>query len=38
VLLIGGLFLVQRLRLETLIEDCLMAGRQNCDILVSAQH
>jgi hypothetical protein len=38
VLLVGGLFLVQHLRTETLIEDCLMAGRQNCDILVSARH
>jgi hypothetical protein len=34
VLLIGGLFLVRQLRTETLIEDCLMAGRQNCDTLV----
>lgn len=34
VLLVGGLFLVQHLRTETLIEDCLMAGRQNCDRLV----
>jgi hypothetical protein len=36
VLLIGGLFLVRQLRTETLIEDCLMAGRQNCDTLVPA--
>jgi hypothetical protein len=38
VLLIGGLFLVQQLHTETLIEDCLMAGRQNCDFLLAVQH
>jgi hypothetical protein len=38
VLLIGGLFLVRQLHTETLLEDCLMAGRQNCDFLLAAQH
>ncbi|HEY2132285.1 MAG TPA: hypothetical protein VGH36_04810 [Acetobacteraceae bacterium] len=38
VLLIGGLFLVKQLRTETLIEDCIMSGRQNCDLLLAAQH
>jgi hypothetical protein len=38
VLLIGGLFLVQQLRTETRIEDCLLAGRTNCDTLVAHQH
>jgi hypothetical protein len=33
-LLIVGLFLVHRLRHTTLIEDCLMAGRTNCDVIV----
>ena len=33
-LLIGGLFLVQQLRTASRIEDCLLAGRQNCDALV----
>jgi hypothetical protein len=31
VLLITGLFLVQRLQHTTSIEDCVMAGRRNCD-------
>ena len=30
-LLIVGLFLVQELRTKAAIEDCLMAGRTNCD-------
>lgn len=33
-LLVGGLFLVKHLRSAALIEDCLMAGRRNCDVLV----
>ena len=35
-LLVGGLFLVQQLRAASMIQDCLLAGRGNCDILVSA--
>jgi hypothetical protein len=35
VLLIGGLFLVQRLRTATRVEDCLLSGRSNCDMLVA---
>jgi hypothetical protein len=38
VLLIGGLFLVQQLRTAARIEDCLLAGRTNCDTLVASQH
>jgi hypothetical protein len=38
VLLIGGLFLVQQLRATTQIEDCLLAGRTNCDTLVVHQY
>jgi hypothetical protein len=34
VLLIGGLFLVQQLRTTSLVEDCLLAGRHNCDMIV----
>ncbi len=34
-LLIGGLFLVQRLHRATVVEDCLLAGRRNCDTLVT---
>jgi hypothetical protein len=34
VLLIGGLFLVEQLRTASRIEDCLLAGRRNCDSLV----
>ena len=37
-ILIGGLFLVQQLRSAARIEDCLMAGRMNCDVLVTAAH
>lgn len=35
VLLVAGLFLVQELRAEATIEDCLLAGRRNCDQLIS---
>ena len=34
-LLVIGLFLVHTLHSESIIEDCLMAGRRNCDMLVS---
>lgn len=37
-LLIVSLFLVQRLRSATAIEDCLLSGRSNCDILVTGAH
>ena len=37
-LLVGGLFLVQQLRTATLIQDCIIAGRLNCDASVTAQH
>ena len=33
-LLIVGLFLVQQLRTCAAIEDCLLSGRRNCDVLV----
>jgi hypothetical protein len=36
-LLIGGLFLVQKLRTASMIEDCLMSGHSNCDVLVTGQ-
>ncbi len=35
-LLVGGLFLVRQLRAASIIEDCLLSGRANCDILVAA--
>lgn len=35
VLLVGGLFLVQQLRTAARVQDCLMAGRANCDALVT---
>lgn len=35
-LLVGGLFLVHQLRTASLIQDCLLAGRRNCDLLVTA--
>lgn len=33
-LLVVGLFLVQQLRACAAIEDCLLSGRRNCDVLV----
>jgi hypothetical protein len=33
-LLVIGLFLIRELHAKSQIEDCLMAGRTNCDILV----
>jgi hypothetical protein len=38
VLLIGGLFLVRQLRTASKIEDCLLAGRRNCDAMVINPH
>jgi hypothetical protein len=35
VLLVVGLFLVQELRAKSMIEDCLLSGRRNCDMLVA---
>jgi hypothetical protein len=34
-LLIGGLLLTQTLRKKSQIEDCMMAGRRDCDSLVN---
>ncbi len=31
------LFLVRELHAKTAIEDCLLAGRRNCDVLVGLQ-
>lgn len=33
-LLIAGLFVIRQLRTAARIEDCLMAGRRDCDALV----
>ena len=38
VLLVSSLFLVQHLRRSNAVEDCLMAGRRNCDLLVTSEH
>ncbi|MBN8872647.1 MAG: hypothetical protein J0H67_07415 [Rhodospirillales bacterium] len=35
VLLILGLLLVRELAAESKLEDCLLAGRRNCDLLVT---
>jgi hypothetical protein len=32
-LLIGGLFLVQQLRQAATIQDCVMTGRTNCQVV-----
>ncbi|WP_428534316.1 hypothetical protein [Rhodopila sp.] len=37
-LLVGGLFLVQQLRSASVIGDCLMSGRRNCDVLMVGSH
>jgi hypothetical protein len=34
-ILIGSLLLVQQLRTASRVQDCLMAGRRNCDALVA---
>ena len=34
-LLVVGLFLVRELHAKAAIEDCLMAGRSNCDLMVA---
>lgn len=36
-LLIGGLLLTQTLRKKSQLEDCLMAGRQNCDQMINSR-
>jgi hypothetical protein len=33
-LLVVGVFLVHELHAKAAVEDCLMAGRTNCDLLV----
>ncbi len=37
VLLIVALFLVRELHAKAAIEDCLMSGRSNCDVVVAQQ-
>ena len=37
-LLVGGLFLVQQLRSAAMLQDCLMSGRRNCDVVVIGSH
>jgi len=36
-LLVLGLFLIHELHAEAVIEDCLMSGRSDCDILLRNQ-
>ena len=38
VLLVSSLFLVQHLRRSSAVEDCLLTGRHNCDLLVTREH
>jgi hypothetical protein len=33
-LLVVGLFLVRELTMKSEVEDCLLSGRRNCDLLV----
>ena len=37
-LVVVSLFLVKHLHAVSAIEDCLMAGRANCDVMVSLDH
>ena len=37
VLLVLGLFLIHQLATVSTIEDCLLAGRRNCDLLVAGR-
>lgn len=37
-LVVVSLFLVKHLHALSAIEDCLMAGRSNCDVMVSLHH
>jgi uncharacterized membrane protein len=34
-LLVVGLFLVRELRATSMVEDCLMSGRTNCDVVLT---
>ena len=34
-LLVGGLFLVHHLHTAARIEDCLLSGRHNCEVIVN---
>jgi hypothetical protein len=35
-LVVVGLFLIRELHARTTIEDCILAGRSNCDAIVAA--
>lgn len=37
-LVVAGLFLVQHLASKARLEDCLLAGRLNCDQILSSTH
>ena len=37
-LLVVGLFLVHELHAKVAVEDCLMAGRTNCDLMVQKHY
>jgi hypothetical protein len=36
-LLIGGLFLIKQLHTASAIQDCVMSGRSDCDVLVTGR-
>jgi len=35
-LVVVGLFLIRELHAKAMVEDCLLSGRQNCDLIVAA--
>jgi hypothetical protein len=37
-LVVVGLFLIHQLHAKTVIEDCMLAGRSNCDAVVAIMH
>jgi len=37
-LVVIGLFLVRQLHAKAVIEDCLLSGRSNCDVVLLASH
>lgn len=37
-LVVVGFFLVKKLHAVAAVEDCLLMGRTNCDVMVSANH
>ena len=37
-LVVAALFVIQTLRTEDMVEDCLLAGHSNCDLVLRQHH